>query len=32
MAGAHLVEVPAVQPNVGHRRQCQVSGEQFEIL
>jgi hypothetical protein len=32
MAGTHLVEVSAVQPTVGHQRQCQVSGEQFEIL
>ena len=32
MAGAHLVEVPSVQPTVEHQRQCQVSGEQFVLL
>jgi hypothetical protein len=30
--GVHLVEVPSVQPTVGHQRQRQVWGEQFEIL
>ena len=32
MAGARLGEIASVQPTVVHRRQCQVSGEQFEIL
>ena len=27
-----LVEVPSVQPTAGHQRQCQVSGDQIEIL
>ena len=30
--GAHLIEIASVQPTVDHRRQCRVSGEQFELL
>jgi len=32
MAGVPLVEIASVQPTVDHRRQCQVSGDQFELL
>jgi hypothetical protein len=32
VAGARLVEITSVRPTVRRRRQCQVLGEQFEIL